>query len=95
MSLPPWPKAWIVAVFATVAVPPAMAMLPALMRIVPAGSRAKVIVFVRLSPVAVNCPAPGMNVAEIVMVVFLSKFWPWRMRFRVTDVVSRSRHKMW
>jgi hypothetical protein len=78
VSLPPLPNTWIVAVLATVAVPPLTGTVPPFTKICPAASRLVTMVLSTSSPVSDSKPGPGKNVALIAMIVVLSRIWPRR-----------------
>ena len=61
-SLPPWPKARISAVLATVGVPPTTAMAPLFTRILPAAFRLMAIELPAASPVTVSTPLANVAV---------------------------------
>jgi hypothetical protein len=75
-SLPPWPNSCIRAVLATVAVPPKIVTAPPLTRRRPAALRLMVMLFSRSSPNTDRRPAPGVKLALIAMVLFLSETPP-------------------
>jgi hypothetical protein len=83
VSLPPWPKAWIKVVLATVGVPPWTTTAPPLTRMAPAASRLVVITLSRVSPISVSTPVAGMKLAVTAIVLILWKVVPTGRRARL------------
>jgi len=73
VSLPPWPNSWIKSVLATVGLPPTIATAPLLIKMFPAALRLALMVLPRPSPNTDSTRAPDKKLAEIDIVIVLSK----------------------